>query len=84
MQTVDIIGYAAAILGTICWLPQSLKAWRSKETADLSLSSNLLIMATMFLWLAYGILEQSWPLIVANLLALVLVGSIVLAKLIYK
>lgn len=84
MQLIDSVGYLAAVLGTICWLPQSFKAWRSKETADLSLSTNLLIMATMTLWLAYGIMAQAWPLIIANLLSLVLVGSIVLAKLIYK
>ena len=83
MQLIDGIGYLAAILGTICWLPQLLKVWRSKETADLSLWSNLLIMATMILWLVYGILSHAWPLMVANVFSLVLVGSIVVAKLIY-
>ncbi|MCF6234726.1 MAG: SemiSWEET transporter [Rhodobacteraceae bacterium] len=81
---VDYIGYLAAILGTICWLPQTLKTWRTKETKDLSLWANLLILATVMLWLIYGILLGAWPLIVANIVSILFVGAIVTAKLIYK
>lgn len=35
------IGYLAAIIGTICWIPQAYKAWASRETSGLSLLSNL-------------------------------------------
>lgn len=80
----DFIGYFAAVLGTICWLPQAIKTWRTKATADLSLWANLLVLATIVLWLIYGILLMAWPLIIANLLSAVLVASIVVAKLIYK
>ena len=81
---VEYIGYLAAILGTICWLPQTLKTWRSKETKDLSLGANLLILATVTLWLVYGILLGAWPLIIANIISILFVGAIVTAKLIYK
>ena len=81
---VDFIGYLAAILGTICWLPQTNKTWKTRETKDLSLSANLLILATVSLWLIYGILLGSMPLIIANVVSILLVGAIVSAKLIYK
>ncbi|MGJ8528938.1 SemiSWEET family sugar transporter [Maritalea sp.] len=81
---VDLIGYVAAILGTICWLPQTIKTWRTKRTADLSLSANLLVLSTILLWLLYGIALMAWPLIIANVISAILLGSIVLAKLIYK
>jgi len=81
---VDFIGYLAAILGTICWLPQTIKTWKTRETKDLSLSANLLILATVSLWLIYGILLGSMPLIIANVVSILLVGAIVSAKLIYK
>ena len=81
---VEYIGYLAAILGTICWLPQTLKTWRSKETKDLSLGANLLILATVTLWLVYGILLGALPLIIANIISILFVGAIVTAKLIYK
>ena len=84
MEPVTIIGYFAAILGTICWAPQMFKTWSSRETKDLSLWANLLMLANLSLWLTYGILLAAWPLIIANLIAILLVGSIVTAKLIYK
>ncbi len=84
MELVTIIGYFAAILGTICWVPQMFKTWVSRETKNLSLWANLLMLANLSLWLSYGILLAAWPLIIANLISILLVGSIVTAKLIYK
>ncbi|MCF6316842.1 MAG: SemiSWEET transporter [Marinosulfonomonas sp.] len=81
---VEYVGFLAAILGTICWLPQTLKTWRTKETKDLSLWANLLILATVTLWLIYGILLGAWPLIIANAISIMFIGAIVTAKLIYK
>ena len=81
---IDYIGYLAAVLGTICWLPQTIKTWRTKETKDLSLWANLLILATVSLWLIYGIMLGAWPLIIANIVSIILVGAIVSAKLIYN
>jgi len=80
----EYIGYFAAFLGTIGWLPQVYKAWSTRETRALSLATNLLILATVSLWLVYGLVLGAWPIIVANLLAVLLVGAIVVAKLIYK
>ena len=80
METIDVIGYLAAVLGTICWLPQTIKAWRSKETKDLSLSTNVLVLITMLLWLAYGVLAGSLPLIAANVLSVGMVSAILVAK----
>ena len=51
----ETIGFLAAILGTICWLPQTIKTWRTRETKDLSLSTNLLILATVTLLAAFGL-----------------------------
>ncbi len=84
MEITDYIGYLAAILGTIAWIPQVLKTWRSRDTKSLSLFTNLLIFSTMVLWFTYGIILGAWPLILANLFAIVLLGSIIIAKLIYK
>ena len=81
---VEYIGYLAAILGTIGWLPQVYKTWATRETKSLSLSTNILILATVALWFTYGVILGAWPLIVANIFAILLVGSIVVAKLIYK
>lgn len=76
-----LIGGAAAVLGTVCWLPQTLKTWRSRETKDLSLPANLLILTTLTLWLIYGLMISAWPLILGNVISILLVGAIVTAKL---
>ena len=75
------VGYLAAILGTICWIPQAIRVWRTRETRALSLGAQLLFLATVALWLVYGVLIGDWPLILANIVAVSMVSAIVLAKL---
>lgn len=78
------IGYFAGFLGTVCWVPQAWKAWASRDTSGLSLAANILFLLTVTLWLVYGLLVTDWPLIFANGCALLIVLSIVAAKLKYK
>ena len=75
------IGYLAALLGTICWVPQAMKVWQTGETRALYLWANLLFLATVTLWLVYGVMIGDWPLILANIVAVALVSAIVAAKL---
>ncbi|KIC15936.1 SemiSWEET family sugar transporter [Leisingera sp. ANG-Vp] len=75
------VGYLAAFLGTVCWIPQAYKAWASRDTSGLSLPSNLMFLATVSLWLAYGLMVGDWPLILANICAVTAVLVIVAAKL---
>ena len=84
LASADYIGYLAAIIGTICWLPQTIKTWRTRETKDLSLIANLMVLATVSLWFVYGIMTAAWPLVVGNIISILAVGAIVTAKLIYK
>lgn len=75
------LGYLAAILGTICWIPQARQAWISRDTRGLSLVANLMVLATVTSWLIYGILLQDLPIILANSCAALIVSSIIVAKL---
>ncbi|OED48484.1 SemiSWEET family sugar transporter [Leisingera sp. S232] len=75
------VGFFAAILGTVCWLPQAWKAWASRDTAGLSLPANLMFLATVSLWFIYGLMIGDWPIILANFCAIMIVTSIVAAKL---
>lgn len=76
-----MIGTLAGVVSTICWLPQTLRTWRTRQTKDLSLSTNLLVLLSVTLWLIYGIMLAAWPMVVANAIAIALVGSIIVAKL---
>lgn len=66
---------------TAAYAPQALKAWRSRSTADISLSMFLLMVTGIVLWLAYGVLIADVPLIVANGVTLCLAGTILALKL---
>ena len=77
----DWIGYAAAILSTASFLPQVVKAMRTGQTKDISLSMYLLLCSGVVLWVLYGLLIEATPVIVANLVTLSLAGAILIMKL---
>ena len=83
MTATSIIGYLAAVLATICWLPQVTKTLRSRQVDDLSLGTNLMLLTAVILWLIYGILLGEWPMIIANTVSILCIGTIVTAKLIW-
>ena len=70
MNFVEILGFAAATLTTLAFLPQLIKTWQSKSAIDVSLEMLITFCIGVFLWLVYGLYIQSWPVIIANLLTL--------------
>jgi MtN3 and saliva related transmembrane protein len=75
------IGFIAAILTTISFLPQVFKVWRTRSAKDVSLGMYFMFSAGVALWLVYGVLIESWPVILSNLLTLVLAGAVLVMKL---
>jgi len=73
------IGFLAALIGAICWIPQAWKAWVQRDVSGLSLPSNLMFLATVTLWLMYGLMIGDWPLILANICAVTAMIVIVAA-----
>ncbi|HET7681061.1 MAG TPA: SemiSWEET transporter [Xanthobacteraceae bacterium] len=78
---VNLIGAGAATLTTICWLPQAFKVLRTQDTAAISLLTYSVFAVGLVLWLCYGILLGSWPIIGSNVVTLVPVIAIILLKL---
>jgi MtN3 and saliva related transmembrane protein len=72
MELVDSVGYIAATLTTAAFLPQVLKVWKSKSTKDLALPTLLSFILGVGMWLIYGLLVKSIPVIIANAVTLVL------------
>jgi len=68
MDTIVIVGYIAGTLTTISFVPQVMRAWKLKETRDLSLAMLLLFAAGILLWTLYGIWTGSLPIIAANVI----------------
>lgn len=79
--TVETIGFAAAALTSLCWLPQAWRTIRTRDTKAISLWTQILFACGVVLWLAYGVLIVSWPVIAANAMTLTLVLAIIAMKL---
>lgn len=83
MSKLRLLGLAAACCTTVAFVPQLVKTWKTRSTADISLSMFLVLVIGIILWLAYGMLLGDVPLIVANGITLVLAGIILVLKLRY-
>jgi MtN3 and saliva related transmembrane protein len=79
MKTL-VIGIAAGVLTTIAFLPQLIRAIKTKHTKDLSLGTFSLFGIGVFLWLVYGIMLSELPIILANAVTLILVVMIAILK----
>ena len=78
---IDALGYAAATLTTVSFLPQAAKTLRTGDTTAISLRMYLLFTSGVALWGLYGLLLGDGPLIVANAITLVSAGLILERKL---
>jgi MtN3 and saliva related transmembrane protein len=78
---IEVIGYCAAFLTTIAFLPQAIQSWRTQDLSGVSLGMYALFTAGVGLWLIYGFSIEKWPLILANALTFALALSILLLKL---
>lgn len=84
MGMIDLLGYVAAVLTTAAFIPQVWRAWKTRSVRDLSLPMYLLMVTGLVLWLVYGFLIGSWPLVAANLVTLVFSGSILLMRIFWR
>jgi MtN3 and saliva related transmembrane protein len=84
MDTIILTGYIAGALTTISFVPQVIKAWKMKETRDLSLAMLVLFGLGILLWTCYGFWTESMPIIAANLITFVLILVLFGLKIRYK
>ena len=84
MDPVTLLGLLAASLTTISFLPQVIKTWRMKSAEGLSLGMFSVFCTGVVLWLAYGILVRDLPIIVANVVTLILAGTVLVLAVIYR
>src|SRR3954454_8552440 len=62
------------------FVPRVVKVWREGDTRALSLRMYLVLTAGFVLWLGYGLLIGSWPVVAVNLGNLVLSAPILWLK----
>ena len=78
---IEALGYAAAVLTTVAFLPQVLRSLRTRSVRDLSLAMLLTQGSGNALWLVYALAVASVPLALANALTFGLVAVLAAMKL---
>ncbi|RYE00854.1 MAG: hypothetical protein EOP50_03025 [Sphingobacteriales bacterium] len=76
MELIEVLGMIAGSISAITFLPQVIKTWRTKSAADISLLMFTFATISVILWLVYGIVKKSVPIIYTN--SMVLVFSLIM------
>lgn len=76
MALTEIIGFTAASLTTLSFVPQAYLVIRTRRTAGISLLMYSFFVVGVSLWLTYGILTGAKPIVASNSVTVILAGTI--------
>jgi len=74
------LGFLAAFCTTIAFIPQAVKVYKSKHTKDISLGMISLLNIGIVLWLWYGLMIESYPIIISNAVTIIFALYILITK----
>lgn len=83
MLSSELIGYCAAALTTLSFVPQAWLTFRTRDVRGISLGMYSVFTIGVALWLLYGVLMGAWPIVLANAVTLALASVILGMKLRY-
>lgn len=83
MSFVPLVGFGAGTLCTLAYLPQALHSFRTKSVRDISLIMLVSLNVGLLLWVAYGFLIHSLPIILPNAVTFFLAFPLLIMKLRY-
>ena len=81
---IELVGFLAAILTTIAFLPQLYKTWQTKSADDISLIMLIFFITGLICWIIYGLKINSMPILVANIITFIFNFSILILKITYR
>jgi MtN3 and saliva related transmembrane protein len=84
MELIDLIGYIAAALTTLSFVPQAWHTFTTRDVRGISLGMYGAFTLGVALWLVYGLLLRAWPIVVANAITLALAAAILVMKLRFR
>ena len=83
LSLTDLIGYLAAALTTFSFVPQAWLTFRTKDVSGISVGMYSVFTVGISLWLAYGLMLNAWPIVIANTITLALSAAILAMRLHY-
>jgi len=84
VDLIQFFGYLAGFIIAIALTAQVIQAWKTKSTKDISLPWTIILLLGLLLYFIYGFGIKQMPIIVMNTIEVILVISLIVAKLIYK
>jgi MtN3 and saliva related transmembrane protein len=66
----DLLGISAGVLTASSRVPQIVKTWKTRSAGGLSLLMYAMLCTGFLLWLTYGIMTESLPIILSNVVSL--------------
>ena len=80
MGLIDVVGTGAALCSMASFTPQLVKIWRERDASSVSLRMYAITVTGFALWITYGVLLKSWPVMVANSVCLAESAAILFLK----
>jgi len=84
VDPIELLGYLAAVLTTLSFVPQAWQTFRTRDVSGISLGMYSLFTVGIALWLVYGALLRAWPVVAANAVTLALALAILVMKLRFR
>lgn len=75
---IEAIGLLAGVIGIFAWIPQIIQVWVHKRHDGISLATFGVVSFALGLWLLYGVLVESFAMIVANIMTLAVIGAVII------
>jgi len=80
----EILGYAAGAVTAITFLPQVIKTWKEKSAKNVSLMMFIIAFVNEVMWIAYGVLINSWVIILTNVTMITMCSIMIYLKFRYN
>ncbi len=84
LALVNTVGVAAAFCSMASFVPQVIKIWREQDASQVSTRMYVVTVLGFSLWIVYGAVLQSWPLVVSNAVCLTLSAAVLFLKWRYR
>ncbi len=83
MDPVSLLGYVAGAFTMVAFLPQLVRALRTRSTGDLSFPMLAMMASGVALWSIYGFMVGSLPIVVPNAIMCAMVLALMVLRIRY-
>ncbi len=79
----NVVGTAAGLCSMTSFVPQIVKIVRERDASSVALRMYVVTVTGFVLWIAFGVLQKSWPIWASNGVCLGLTATILVLRLKY-